>query len=177
MTRPPARVFIALCLFVATLAVRAQAQPIDREEFLVPLSPGAVHGALGSIWVTDLAIANAGDEPVTVWGFMPTCVTLCNSTPPPIPARKTVFLTTQLSCGNGALLSTDKLRADSLFFTLRSRDVTRESQRWGAIVPVVGSQDQFSGRFSIVDVPLGTRFRSHLRLICRQSESKRATFR
>ena len=150
------------------LVGRAQAQqlPPDQEQLLLPIAPDHTFGAFGSLWETDLAIANGAGAPITVFGLEQFCPVQCSTTPGPIPAHTTIFAPPVDNCfpAGPHILITDATTAGSLFFTLRSRDTSRDDRAWGSIVPVVRARDRFTSSFSIVDVPVGPQFRALLRL-------------
>jgi hypothetical protein len=157
-------------LFVTVTSTYAQQLPVEQEQILVPITPTphtGIPGAFGSSWATDLAITNGGDAPVTVFGLpLPICPVLCMVVPPtPLPAKATIAAFSEpCSAAAGRILIADRSTADDLFFTLRSHDTSRDDRAWGSIIPVVRSRDRFSRSFSIVDVPIDTRFRPLLRL-------------
>jgi hypothetical protein len=157
-------------LFVSVTYTSAQQLPVDQEQILVPITPTphtGIPGAFGSSWETDLAITNGSGAPVTLFGLtLPICPVQCMVTPPPpVPARATIFaFSERCSAAAGRILIADRSTADELFFTLRSHDTSRDDRAWGSIVPVARSRDRFSRSFSIVDVPISTRFRPLLRL-------------
>src|SRR5471032_1878596 len=158
-------------LLVSITNTSAQQLPVDQEQILVPITPtshAAIGGAFGSSWETDLTITNGGDASVTVFGFPSgTCTFLCppNQPSPPISPHATVFgFSDRCSASAGRIFITDRKTAEDLFFTLRSHDTSRDDRAWGSIVPVIRTRDRFSRPFSIVDVPIGTRFRQLLRL-------------
>ncbi len=154
-------------LILITTTAQAQQLPADQEQLLVPIAPDRILGAFGSTWDTSLAIANVSDVPVTVWVYPPFCNILCSSIPEPIPARATMFIGTvsnRCTPAVGQIFISDRTSAENLFFTLRSRDTSRDAKAWGSIVPVVRTRDRFSRPFSIVDVPVSSGLRSLLRL-------------
>ncbi len=155
-------------LLLIVAKTQAQQLPVDQEQLLVPIAPDRIRGAFGSSWDTDLAIANATDTPITVWGYQPSsCNILCSNVPEPVPPRSTIFtgfIGARCPPAVGLILITDRTSAENLFFTLRSRDTSRDVRAWGSIVPVLRARDRFSRPFSIVDVPVITGFRSLLRL-------------
>ena len=161
------RILVALLALAATAF--AQQLPTDQERLLIPVVPGALAGAFGSSWETELAIANSADIPIRVFGYETTCNSFiqCSTVPGPIPPHTTGFIfggVGNCSPASGHIFITDRATADNLFVTLRSRDVSRDNRAWGSIVPVVRTRDRFSRPFSIVDVPVGTPFRALLRL-------------
>jgi hypothetical protein len=123
-------------------------------------------GAFGSIWVTELAIANTADVPITVFGFSTPCGFECTTVPAPIPPRTTIFTGEIDNCvpSHAHILITDRTSADNIFLTLRTHDRSRDDKAWGSIVPVLRERDRFTTAFSIVNVPVGPRFRALLRL-------------
>ncbi|MDP9360066.1 MAG: hypothetical protein M3P29_01305 [Acidobacteriota bacterium] len=64
----------------------------------------------------------------------------------------------------GTFLFVDERYADSVQITLRAQDVSRQSQTWGTLIPVVREQ-HFSNRpFSLPDIPIDSRFRQSIRV-------------
>lgn len=158
--RPSPLLLSSVLLVLASLA---QAQ--TPEKLLLPIAPQRVAGAFGSEWVTDAAVTNMSDSPIRASRDLPpVCIALC--TPFPIPARSTVFVTDipRTAGVAGTFLFVESGRAGDLSVTLRTRDSSRQKETWGTVIPVVGANDLFAGRFGLTDVPVEAQFRSTLRI-------------
>ena len=143
----------------------AQAGSDPPDKLLLPIAPQRVAGVFGSDWLTDAAVTSMSDSPVEVSRDLPSaCISLC--LPLPIPARSTVFVTDIPRSPNvqGRFLFVEAGREKDLSVTLRTRDLSRQQEAWGTVIPVVSTADLFAGRFGIVDIPTGTEFRSMLRI-------------
>jgi len=145
--------------------------PGDYSKYLVPLVVDVpIPGALGSLWVTRLALSNEAETPASVLGFdavpggcgLPGC-----PSPEPLPGNTTIFPTVErLTSAPGAFLYVEKGREADVTMHLRAQDLSRQPQTWGTSIPVVGEGDLLSGSqtINLVDVPVGAEFRSLLRL-------------
>ena len=159
------------CLFVVFAAwcgslIGQTADQYDR--VLLPLTArGAIPGNFGSQWITDMALTNMSDSPVNVLGFGNCGGILCNSLPP-VPARTTVVSAASpgaQSCGGqGSFLAIERGRSRDIAVTLRSRDLSRQSETWGTTVPVIAFDQLFGRKFGMVDIPVDPQFRTTLRL-------------
>lgn len=158
--RPLGPLLPSLLLVFGSLA---QAQTV--EKLLLPIAPQRVPGAFGSEWVTDAVVTNMSDSPIRVTRDLPpVCVALC--TPFPIPARSTAFVTDipRSADVRGTYLFVESGRTHDLSVTLRTRDLSRQNETWGTVIPVVGADDLFAARFGLADVPVEPQFRSTLRI-------------
>jgi len=138
-------------------------QQFDR--ILLPLSTDHVRGAFGSEWVTDLAVTNVSDIPLTVIGYdRPICPVMCAAEP--IPPRNTIFPSAPRSCPAiaGRFLLVERGRSGDVAVTLRAHDVSRQNETWGTVIPAVLEKDLFGTRFGLVDIPLDAQFRTLVRI-------------
>lgn len=137
---------------------------ISPDIVLVPLAIGSTEGANGSLWVTDLAIANPTDAPIDVTRDTPaTCLPPC--TIPSLPAHSTSYVVEPSDAATrGRLLHVEAGRAKDLSFALRVRDVSRQAETWGTVVPVVLEADLYNRAFGLTDIPVAAAFRSMLRI-------------
>ncbi len=153
-------------VFVAVLSFCRPAfgqQQYDR--ILLPVSTDHVRGAFGSEWVTDLAVTNVSDTPLTVLGYdRPICPVMCAAEP--IPPRNTIFPSAPRSCPTiaGRFLLVERGRSGDVAVTLRAHDVSRQNETWGTVIPVVSEKDLFGTRFGLVDIPLDAQFRTLVRI-------------
>ena len=155
---------IAVCTTLVT-AAGLFAQTTSQTRVLLPLNVDLTKGLYGSVWLTDLALANHGESPLDVRGLGPDECAAFPCTPPPIRSHTTVFAGyVRCAAPGGRLLYVDSARLSDLGATLRTRDTTRQDQTWGTAIPVVTDKDLFSSTFSLVNVPLDARFRSTLRI-------------
>lgn len=154
--------FLVAVLLSVFVAVKAFSD--EFETVLVPLAVGTVDGANGSVWVTDLAIANPTENPIYVTrDGPPTCLPPCVI--PPLPPHSTTYVVEPRNASvRGRLLTVEDGRAQDLSFTLRVRDLSRQSQTWGTVVPVVLSRDLYATPFGLTDIPISADFRSMLRI-------------
>lgn len=152
-----------LSLFAAIVGAPLSAQlPAEFEIFLIPIAPGRVAGAQGSVWVTELSVTNVSDTPVYV-----------ARNPSPIPGffaplapRATEVLAglDRTEVVAGAVEIVERGRGRDVAFTLRVRDVSRQHETWGTVIPVVRENEFFAERFSLAEIPGEAQFRSLLRI-------------
>lgn len=136
----------------------------DFDNLLVPIAPQRIHGAFGSEWVADLAVTNMGTTPVRVARDAPDVCSQC--VPLPLPPGATAFVhdLSRVPGVTGTLLWVERGRAQDIAVTLRTRDVSRQAETWGTVIPVVRPEGLFSRRFGLVDVPMEPQFRATLRI-------------
>lgn len=148
---------------MAVPATRAQT-PKGSARVLLPIIATNVNGLFGSSWKTDFFVFNASDSFI-LFDYSHVCIALCTSgfslrsqhgedvsnfyTYPGVPA--TLVYVTEAS------------RA-TVGFSLRVRDVSKQSDSWGAEVPVIGDESTFTRPFDLLNVPLAPRFRQMLRV-------------
>lgn len=161
-TRKRAALIACCVLFLLSFVNRASAQsPDDFEPVLLPISlTEPIPGAFGSLWATDFWVAAVGGE-----------VRLeeteqCGSCPPQIQ----LFSGSLHNIGGtvpgetpGELIWLNRADASNARFSLRVRDLSRESQTWGTEIPVVRESQFRTSTITLLDVPLDERFRVTLR--------------
>ncbi len=131
----------------------------DMIRLLVPVAISA-NGVFGTSWHTDFLVSNANTDPVTLGGA---------STPPggravTVPAFATVTVPLYPPAGNtGAFVYLPKRLAENVTESLRVHDTTRDSDSWGADIPVV-PETQFKRVVVLPGVPSDSRYRTLLRL-------------
>lgn len=155
--------------FLLVLGLSVAAQPTDFERILVPIAiSGEVPGAFGSRWVTHLAITNAADQGVYIYGYNPYpsgCVIAVCPPVPSTPPRETFFpIMAPGATSQGAIIEVDRQFASEVRFQLRVQDLSREASTWGTEIPVVREAGLFTGTFQLLDVPAMPGFRALLRL-------------
>jgi hypothetical protein len=144
-----------LCLLLLLTASAATAQPAGFERVLFPIVipiTAPVPGALGSRWVTDLAVLNRSDVEVPLAGsfvcFL--CRTAHGLRPGvtydlvPIPPPNDL---------GGKFLFVDSRYVDQVHFGLRVRDISREAEGFGSEVPVVREREFSADGVSLLSVP------------------------
>jgi hypothetical protein len=141
-----------VALLIASAAV---AQPAGFEKVLFPIVvPIAAPqpGALGSQWVTDVAVLNRSDVEVPLAGSF-SCF-LCRTahglrpgvTYDLVPIPPPNYL-------GGKFLLVDTRYVDQVHFGLRVRDISREAQGFGSEVPVVREREFSADGVSLLSVP------------------------
>lgn len=145
-------------IFTARNALRYfdPAAPVDPSTHATILFPLYFNGsgAYGSQWQTIIDARNRGDVPVVpLQAVFPT-----------IPARKTASIDPRITVRErGVLLHVPRELLPQLSFAAFARDISRESERWGAELPVVREED-FATELELIRVPLDPRFRVTLRV-------------
>ena len=127
------RTGILAILFVslALSASEAGAQSVT-EKLLLPIAPGHLPGAHGSEWLTELTITNLGDAEVYVSDRETgACPAMCFARP--VPARSTIVVEKVLDSENvrGTFSLIEHGRIADLAVTLRTRDLSRQSENVG----------------------------------------------
>lgn len=154
---------IVLASLVSLVACAAAAQsPTDFEPILLPVSLGEpVAGAFSSQWTTDFRVTAVGGDV----RFEET--EQCGA----CPAQLLIFANGSLAnvFGNyadetpGELIWLSRADAANARFTLRIRDLSRQSLTWGTEIPVVRESQYRQRPITLLNVPLDARFRVTLR--------------
>ena len=141
----------------------------DYETVLLPsLTDRELSGAFGSRWVADHSVYNGNAVDLEPYvDFMHVewdCPILCVSAPV-IPAGRVTPIPTMANFTREPnwLIHVRKPMANHLRWSLRVRDVSRQSQTWGTQLPVVRESD-YDWIVQLFDVPLQDRFRQTLRI-------------
>lgn len=152
-------------LFIAAVS---SAEGAEGTRFLVPLNLGTTPGLFQSSWARQMVIANSGNQDVTFVGLAdPSCpIPEGCLIEPIVVAHGTALVDNFRVCAEpgGRVLQAPSASANDLSFTLRTRDLSRESATWGSSVPVVREDRFFGSTFSLADLPLDTQFRITVRI-------------
>lgn len=151
--------------YVFRYYARDEAPPSSMfERVLLPVYFFA-RGAFGTNWTTDVEMLNASFFPIEPW--------LLDAVPP----RTQTAVNLGGSRPGGALVFTPRDFASSIRFGARVRDGARESDDWGTEVPVIRESQFRSGEFSLLNIPLDSRFRLLLRVYGVDSVDDNVTIR
>jgi hypothetical protein len=154
--------FACLLLALAANSALAQSPNHDFEPILLPVSlRQPVPGAFGSIWATDFWVAAVGgvvhlELTVQCLACAPERV-LFNGT------LNDIAIGTFPDESPGELIWLNRADAANARFSLRVRDLSRESQTWGTEIPVVRESQYRTTSITLLNVPLDSRFRVALR--------------
>lgn len=144
----------------------------EYERILIPIfTSRPVPGAFGSLWKSELQIVNRTrlslDPTIDIFPLEPRCDSeVCVAPLAPMKMLSPRFATPRLDVIDPPVLQF-YVRSDLapyLAFTLRIRDLSRQSESWGTDVPVVRERDLRTS-LTLVDVPLQPRFRQMLRVL------------
>lgn len=140
------------------------------ERVLLPIFLPPTPGAFGAVFETELHVHNRSDEDVQVAGLGTTCsaIILCHHPDLPITTVRPHDTETGPFNFNGTpgrLLYLEKGDASKLAWTLRVRDITRQSLNAGTEIPVVHESQFASDRIDLLGVRnWGAPFRFTLRV-------------
>lgn len=157
---------IILTVFL-TRGAMAQSPGVVYEKVLLPvIITGEIPGGYGSRWATHFTMVNAGTEPIEIeWypRYPDGCLSpLC----PMEPTPPGITFSPNFPAANlpSRLLLVEKQKADMVRFDLRVQDISRQAETWGTEVPVVRERDLRTSRLTLLDIPVGSDFRSTLRI-------------
>ncbi len=142
-------------LLLLLIAQVTSAQPAGFEKVLFPIViPIAAPqpGALGSRWITDLAVLNRGDVEVPMAGSF-ACF-LCRQPHGLLPG--VTYEIVPIPPGSylgGSFLFIDSRYIDRVSFGLRVRDISRQADGFGSEIPVVHEREFRTDGVSILSVP------------------------
>jgi hypothetical protein len=147
-----------LSLVVLLTASAAVAQPAGFEKVLFPIvipTFAPVPGALGSQWVTDLAVLNRADVEVPLSGEY---VCFQCRTPHGLKPGVTYGILplppgSRVGEVGGSFLFVDSRYIDQVRFGLRVRDISRQADGFGSEVPVVRQRDFRADGVSLLSIP------------------------
>lgn len=149
-------------LLSAVLLV-ALATPLcaDYQAVLVPVAAFTpVPGVNGSLWVTEVVARNRGASEVQ-FGWPEGCGDLlCPE------AWETILpaTTKKLLLSREGMLVMGSSKPIDVVFSLRVRDLSRQSETWGTNIPVIRSTDGSSGPIDLLGVPATGQFRTTIRI-------------
>jgi hypothetical protein len=154
--------YVVILLFFFAGALAPSGQEIETETFLVPISlhrgDGPIPGAFGSLWTSTLFFRNETAGDVMVSPHYWDCGRgTCNF----LPIRPGTTVELELL---GRLITVEKPSEGAVFFNLRVRDISRQSQTWGTEIPVVSQRDFLEVSTTLLGVPATSEFRHTLRL-------------
>ncbi|MFA6954689.1 MAG: hypothetical protein WC538_02315 [Thermoanaerobaculia bacterium] len=144
----------------------------DWEALLLPIHiPNVVEGAYGSRWIIDWSVLNENETPLEagldLLAIDVSCQVTCPAFPPLYPGAVESYLRlVSPNIGSPppvALFHVRKEAAEHLTGSLRTRDLTRQSENWGCEIPIIRERELQSS-VTLVDVPREERFRQRLRI-------------
>lgn len=158
-------------VFISMTALVASSDAQDFSRILVPLSQSSspLPGAYGSLFVSRIALFNAGNAPVEVRGSA-VCQSLCCLPPTALIPSVTYYDPNLLfpACSDanlqGSFLRVASVSLDKVHVSLHVQDLSRQLVTWGTDIPTVPEVSALSGTANITDVPVGSGFRSNLRI-------------
>ena len=134
----------------------------DVTAVLLPVTASTpIPGANGSLWTTEIVARNTGSDRVF---FLSPCgaASVC------LPPYKQIAAHTTVSLDNdsprGSIILMRSTEAAEMTFSLRVRDLSRQSETWGTEVPVVTDTAAFTTTVHLLNIPTTTAFRSFLRI-------------
>jgi len=164
------RTTLACALLLA--AASALANPGGRLTVLIPINPGVLAGANGTVWHTTLYASNSGDNIVTL-----DCDVILASPSlpcPSIPAHGTIALTdvpynglTHPGFFEGPLVSLvgpTAATADQVSFSLRVTDSVTAPLSAGTEIPLPRPSDFHNAKMSLAQVPVNFNKRVRIRI-------------
>jgi len=162
--------FAAMAVVVlTTLPLGAQTYQVPYERVLVPIyisravgSP--LPGAYGSLWTTQLTIRNQSDSSVHVSDNPLGCGIPEGCSDHITPATTLVNPPYNSEPNRGLFLYVGSPGKGKVGITLRVQDVSRQSETWGTMIPVVDESDVYSDTLQLIDVPTAGGFRGALRV-------------
>ncbi len=171
------RILTTAFVLLSPIAYATTPPPYNR--VLVPISVANVPGANGSLWTTELWAVNATAETAKV-AALP-CIlaplSLCEPTFELLPERSTKIAPMGTAENPGVLLLVPAGLALRTAFTLHVRDLNRQSESWGAEIPVVRERDFFTASAHLPNVPFGGEYRQTLRIYALLDNAASARFR
>ena len=157
------KTFFACALTLVTSMLFANPSSMGR--IFVPLFPGSVIGAGGSLWETTLVAYNPTDSEVAFF-CNPAQAEPCHRIP---PHGSVTFQPNDFPQSHPGAMVFEGTDGHFLFFapitlTLRTRDVSRSGENAGTDLPLPTEDDFQAGQNAIVDVPSDPHFRQRLRI-------------
>jgi len=159
------RYLFAIIAAFSCLALQAQ----ESERILLPIATPEFQGAHGSFWVTRLTVYNDLDRLVGQNDLVLRTTLFPGGGTSLLPKRAKTFdpieiQTLMPSWQSGLTIFARKDLADSLHFSLRLRDTTRQSTAYGTDIPVVRERELRTGPIVLSNVPVSDRYRQSLRI-------------
>ena len=172
---------LTAALFLAVLAVPGNADEIQprahpttgAEIVIVPVTVGTSPGLSGAVWSVE-GVAHNSSALYTARLFVGTCrVDRIDECTLEIPPRKSVPLPLPLNDPipyNSILVPNafddhePGTTPNDIWFQLRVRDLTRQAESAGTEIPIVRTRNLLDRTAQLLDIPIDSRFRTHLRL-------------
>jgi hypothetical protein len=163
------------------LAVGAVAvPPLPYQRVLIPISVFDVPGANGALWTTELWGFNGNAADIVYVEPLPCLVismSRCATSFALPPGRSTRVLPYGTAQAPGVLMLVPSHLAEKTYFTLHVRDLNRQSESWGAQIPVVRERDLLISPTHMTNIPFGSDYRQTLRIYALLSGPMSARFR
>ncbi|HUF19072.1 MAG TPA: hypothetical protein VMS12_13585 [Thermoanaerobaculia bacterium] len=163
--------FLALILLLPANHALAQVpERPDYELVLLPLNVKNIPGAHGSVWTSVFTIFNAGTSAAKYYPEGITCPFTClppNTLIGEIAPLRTLRPDTNFGPpqrGPGALFYLERTTADQIGVSLRSQDLSRQSETFGTEIPVVRENELKNGELYLSTAPPLAGFRQMLRI-------------
>jgi hypothetical protein len=165
-------------VFTLVTATAYATTPPPFQRVLVPISVADVEGANGSLWTAELWAVNTNNEAVGV-AALPCLLGEhgCASAFELAPGQTTKVTPLGNADYPGVLLQVPAHVANKVAFTLHVRDRNKQSESWGAEIPVVRDSGFFTGPAHLANVPFGSQYRQTLRLYALLDVVPSASFR
>ena len=144
--------------------------PGDYERLLLPVFTRPVHGAFGSIFMTDLRVRNFSGATASLYGLRPDCspvicIGIEETDPFDISPHTEAEPGSFDPNGNpGRFMYVKKDQLQGLAMNLRVYDTTREALNFGTEIPIVREDEMVLNRIVFTGVPTDPRFRNTLRI-------------
>ncbi len=148
------------------------AQDPKAEDFEKVLLPVVLYGpgARGSVWATRIFAHNSGPQPVDavhpLFEGNPMCPAVCGCSALATiePGQTKPVCIAGFSDPMGLIYYPRRSRADNVRFSSRIFDISRSSLNGGTEIPVVRERDFRTDGIVLVDIPMGSTFRTALRV-------------
>jgi len=158
--------WICLIMVLAPIAGAQEAsQSPTMVRILAPTVARSTPGAFGSVWITEFAVLN-GNALAAAMEYARACPSQCSDQVQIDPGayRDINDVLNSASGAPGVLVYVPSTSARLMEFSLRVRNLAVQALTFGAEVPVVREENAFTRAFSLLNVPLDTRFRHTLRV-------------
>src|SRR6266849_2264446 len=158
--------WICLIMVLAPIAGAQEAsQSPTMVRVLAPTVARSTPGAFGSVWITEFAVLN-GNAMAAAMEYARACPSQCSDQVQIDPGayRDINDVLNSASGAPGVLVYVPSTSARLMEFSLRVRNLAVQALTFGAEVPVVREENAFTRAFSILNVPIDTRFRHTLRV-------------
>lgn len=153
--------------FILLASTTYATTPPPFQRILVPISVADVPGANGSLWTTELWAVSATPGETAKVAVLPCLIApqgLCEPAFELQPQRSTKIAPMGTAENPGVLLLVPAWLSARMGFTLHVRDRNRQSEAWGAEIPVVRESDFITHSAHLPNVPFGGNYRQTLRI-------------